>query len=75
MVPPPSQPSPSPNERSEEECSSFDAFVLLSTMDSAMGGLLQPVACYWMERHTIIAALTFAISAAVVTRISAVEED
>ncbi|KAM7414626.1 hypothetical protein PAMA_019443 [Pampus argenteus] len=26
---------PTPNERSEEECSGFDAFVLLSTMDSA----------------------------------------
>ncbi|XP_053175870.1 coiled-coil domain-containing protein 33 [Scomber japonicus] len=37
MVPPPSQLSPSPNERSEEECSGFDAFVLLSTMDSARG--------------------------------------
>jgi len=47
MVPPSSQLSPSPYERTEEESFSFDAFVLLSTTDSTGGSFNWLPAAGW----------------------------
>lgn len=67
MVPPPPQLGPSLYQRSEEESSGFDAFVLLSLMDSARGGFAA-TSCPLLdgEAHHHCSALTVAISAAVV---------